>query len=150
VWTGSALPIGYAIPPVSERLFCTPEERFFASSSMQQAEDGDSVGGADKDLTIGDHRGDEFVSITEIVAAVRGLAAVVKFCREIGCIVGVQYSRRGVFDGPYDAVLRTVGADARRCSGVSKGNGGLAGWCYVQFGKRYSKRLEFTVHAAVI
>src|SRR2546430_17622690 len=76
-----------------------------------------AVGGADVDFAVGDGGGDVFVAGAEMVGAVGGLVAVVKFM-QIGGIVGVEHGRGRVLDRPDNSVLIQVGGNAGSCAGI--------------------------------
>src|SRR5580700_3648868 len=90
---------------------------------MQKSEDGDTVRRAHVNLAIDDHRGNELVASAEVVASIRRLAAVVEFVAEIGCVVSMQHSQRGVLYCPDNAVLCAAGADTRRCTRKAEDRG---------------------------
>src|SRR5579862_2202609 len=96
----------------------TPSPHF--ASSLQQAENGDAGLCADEHLAVGDGRGDELVAGSELVAAIRGLRAVVELVRQVAGIVSMQHRRAGVLVSPYDAVGGAIGGDRRRCTRVGK------------------------------
>ena len=80
--------------------FC---EGTLISLGCEQAEDADACGGADINFAIGDHGGDEFVAVAEMVAAAGGLVAVVKLIEVVG-VVGVEDGGAVVLRCPDDAV----------------------------------------------
>ncbi len=91
----------------------------------QQTKHGDPVWRSDKYLAVHDHRRDEFIVGTELVADA-GLVGVVKL-RQICGIESMKNRRTVVLDCPHDSVACAIGRDAGRGAGIRETGGSLHG-----------------------
>src|SRR5713226_9082773 len=86
-----------------------------------------------------------------MVAAVRRLVAVVQLARQVRRVVSMQYASAPlIFDGPHDAILRSVRAYARGGSRIGKAGDRLAGWSRRQQCTGDRKRLQAIAVAGVV
>src|SRR5690242_7687344 len=108
--------------------------KFSRATFFQQAKNSHSVGRSHVNLSVGNHRRDEFVSSSEVVSSRWRRVAVVQFARQVAGIERVQHrwdrvpgivGELDVLNDPYDRVSSSIGRDARRAPWISKFQSGL-------------------------
>src|SRR6185437_6047940 len=111
---------------------------------LEQPEHGDTVGGADEDLAVGDHRRDELVAIAEAVAATAGLGAVVVLLTQVGRVVGVQYGGTAgrTLQSPENGIGASLCGEGGRGNGIGKRLRRLRTGCGRELRVRKDDRLQ--------
>src|ERR1700752_538033 len=82
------------------------------SNLLKEPEYADSRRRSYVNFPIHDHRGDEFVARSEMIAPVRCLVAVVEFGCQISGVVCVENRSVGVLGGPENRIAGSVGRNA--------------------------------------
>ena len=117
---------------------------------MQQSEHAHTVGCPYIYFAVSDHRCDELVSRSELIAAPGCLIAVIKLVNKIARIVGVEYCVRAVFCCPENCTACSVRGDARRGPGIGERIAGPRGRRVGKLSIAYSKRPNAVPNSSVV